>query len=191
MRAMIFAAFAALCVINLTACVTTQTPNDVTQNDTDSAKTQPSVQEQPYEVMGWVERVQVGTLDFTPAAKLDSGAKTSSIDAEIIRTFKENDQEYIVFRVSFDEKEGGEQIFEAPITRWVRIKRKGGDKDYIRRPVVEMTFCIGGDRIKEEVNLSDREHFTYPILIGRNMLKDNILIDSSKTFTHSPSCLTE
>ena len=191
MRVMIFAAFAALLLINLTACVTTQSTGDTDQDDATQNAAQPVINTPPYEVLGWVERIQVGTLDVTPAAKLDSGAKTSSIDAEIIRTFQENDQEYIVFRVSFDEDEGGEQIFEAPITRWVRIKRKGGEKDYIRRPVVEMTFCIGGDRIKEEVNLSDREHFTYPILIGRNMLKDNILIDSSKTFTHSPSCLTE
>lgn len=139
-------------------------------------------------VMGWVERVQVSDINDMPKAKLDSGAKTSSIDAEIIRRFKRDGKSHVVFRVDFGADQGGEHTFEAPVERWVRIKRKGDAKDYIRRPVVKMTFCLGGEKIEGEVNLAERENFIYPVLIGRNMLKDRILVDTSKTFTKRPSC---
>ena len=138
-------------------------------------------------VVGWVERVSVGDLSYKPKAKIDSGATTSSINADIIRTFETDGKEFVVFRVDFEE-DGGEHVIEAPITRWVRIKRKGGDDEYIRRPVIEMTFCIGNKKIKEEVNLADRGQFIYPVLIGRNVLDGRMLIDSSKTFTKTPSC---
>lgn len=151
--------------------------------------TPPQPVEPPKPIMGWVEQIQIGGVEHMLKAKLDSGAKTSSIDAEIIRRFKRNGQSHVVFRVNFGADAGGEQLFEAPIKRWVRIKKKGNEQEgYIRRPVVEMTFCLGDRKIIEEVNLAERGNFIYPVLIGRNMLRDNILVDTSKTFTQRPSC---
>ncbi len=142
--------------------------------------------DQPY-ILGWVENVRIGDVEATVKGKLDSGARTSSIDAEIVRTFKRDDQDHVLFRVDFD---GTEETFEAPITRWVRIRSRQ-EGETIRRPVIEMAFCLGGRKIMEEVNLAERSHFNYPVLIGRNMLaRENILVDSSQTFQHAPSCDT-
>lgn len=134
--------------------------------------------------MGWVERIKVVSVDMTAKAKLDSGAATSAINAEIIKIFKRDKQEYVLFRVVVEDEEL--QPLERKIVRWVRIKKKEGG--HIRRPVVIMSMCLGDQKVTGEVNLSSRDNFIYPILIGRNMLEDRIVIDAGRTFTKKPSC---
>lgn len=139
----------------------------------------------PRPVLGWVENVRVGDINTTLKAKLDPGARTSSIDADVIRTFERDGQEYVLFRVDFN---GEEETFEAPVIRWANIRSRQEGETF-RRPVIEMTLCIGDQNITGEINLAERGHFNYPVLIGRNALqKGNILVDSSATFQHSPSC---
>ena len=157
-------------------------------------------------VTGWVEKVHIDTIDATFMAKLDTGAMTSSIDADIIElpekdepqqaegdnakkvmavTSADEAQELVIFSIKDDKDEA--RTLERPVNRWVRIKTKEGG--FIRRPVITMTFCIAGRAIEEEVNLADRDHFNYPVLIGRNMLKKaKLLIDSGRTYTADPSC---
>jgi len=54
---------------------------------------------------------------------------------------------------------------------------------------VEMELCIAGLYVAGEVNLSDRDQFNYPVLIGRNMLNSgNILVDSRETYTYRSRC---
>ena len=137
-------------------------------------------------VMGYLEQTKIEGLPHIIKSKLDSGATTSSIDAEVVRVFEKEDREHILFRIGFGE--GKTETFEAPVERWVRIKRKGGEEDYIRRPVVIMSLCLGGELITGEVNLADRGNFLYSMLIGRNMLDENILVDSSQKYTTSPNC---
>lgn len=137
-------------------------------------------------VVGWVEKVQVEGAKLPLKAKLDTGAHTSSIDAHIIKIFKKDgdEKDWVIYRLPMNSQK--EETFESPVTRWVRIKTKTGK--FIRRPVVRMHVCIGSVNIDGEVNLADRTHFIYPVLIGRNMIKNHVLIDVKKTFTVSPNC---
>ena len=134
-------------------------------------------------IIGYVENVRVKDVDAVIKAKLDTGAATSSIHVDII----EEDDDFVVFEIVAEKAEDTKKL-KKEIVRHVRIKKKGGD-DHIRRPVVEMTFCIAGQLVKEEVNLADRDGFIYDLLIGRNMLEKALLIvDVSKTFTGRPNC---
>lgn len=136
-------------------------------------------------VMGWVEKITLSDSSHTIKAKLDSGAKTSSVDAEIIKTFTRDGKKIALYRVMLDDNVT--ETYESRLIRWVRIKDKKGG--YIRRPVVRMHFCIGKKTLKGEVSLAERGHFIYPVLIGRNMLeKGNILVDTSRTFIIEPKC---
>lgn len=145
--------------------------------------------------VGWVERLRVEDVDLQVRAKMDTGATTSSIDAEIIDIAKSGEKsgdkpgEKVVFSI-VDEKSGEKRTFEREIQRYVRIKKKEGG--YIRRPVINMTFCIAGKRITEEVNLANRENFIYPVLVGRNMLAQaGLMIDASETLVSRPNCEPE
>ena len=141
--------------------------------------------------VGWLESVFIPSIDSKLRAKLDTGAKTSSIDAEIIdvKNSDGDDDKYgkIIFTV--EDMDGNKKTLERKIVRWAKIKKKGSTSGYIRRPVVMMKYCIAGKLITDEVNLSNREHFNYPVLIGRNMLTEaGLMIDTSKTFTKKPNC---
>ena len=143
--------------------------------------------------VGWVENVKLRDTDTVLKAKLDTGAQTSSIDAEIIDIVEDAENapsgttnDKVIFSI-VDEVTGKRVVFERFILRYVKIKRKISGT--IRRPVVAMTFCIGGRTSREEVNLADRENFVYPVLIGRNMLSHaRLIVDASKTFTRRPTC---
>lgn len=134
---------------------------------------------------GWVEKICIGDSDNPVKAKLDTGAAVSSVDAEIIKYYKKNGKKYILYRINFGE--GVTETFKSKVTRHTRIKSRAGEKS-IRRPVVMMKFKIGKYELYEEVNLADREGFVYPVLIGRNMLEGNIIVDSSETFKLKTSC---
>ena len=139
--------------------------------------------------VGYVEYVSVPKVDAIFKAKMDTGAKTSSIHANIIEIKKrkkgDDDSGYVLFTI--DTEDGASNSIKKPITRFVRIKLKTGG--FQRRPVVEMKFCIAGVMVLEEVNLSNREDFLYDVLIGRNMLvKGGLVVDAAKDLSIKPNC---
>jgi len=159
-----------------------QTQQAQTQIDA-QAGTQDGTQ---YVTVGRVEKVYVPAVDSIFKARMDTGAETSSIDAKIIEIEKKKDGDRIV-TFSIADENGDQKILEERVARTVRIKTKEGG--YIRRPVIRMTFCIGGREIDEEVNLSERTHFLYQVLIGRNtMTKGELIVNPAKTFMTNPVC---
>ena len=146
-------------------------------------------------IVGGVENVRIVELDTVISAKLDTGAKTSSINARII----EQTDEYVVFAIISKDKETDNAKLKKKIERIVRIKKKNSNDDAdndnsetIRRPVVLMKFCIAGQLIEGEVNLANRSNLNHDLLIGRNMLeKGQLVVDVSKAFTTNPNCIVE
>ena len=62
-------------------------------------------------------------------------------------------------------------------------KIKSHHKDATARPVVELNFCLDGHVYLGEFSLADRRRFNYPVLLGRRVLKQGIMVDASTTFT--------
>ena len=137
------------------------------------------------EIFGWVERVELLDGDLSVKAKLDTGAKNSSLDATHIERFRRNGKRWVRFVVT-DPDSGDDLVLEKPLVRNVRIVRHAGE--YQRRPVVKMPICFGERWREVEVNLIDRSNFIYPMLLGRTALEGYALIDSGQTFLFSPQC---
>ncbi len=146
----------------------------------------------PALTVGWVEPVFIPAIAATYKAKLDTGAETSSIHAEVLDVTskpaaagEKKGHKIVIFRIL--DEDGTAKTLERRLKRWVRIKeRKGG---YTRRPVVEMDFCLAGREIIDEVNLTDRGTFIYPMLIGRHSLrKGHFVVDSTRHLTTKPLC---
>jgi hypothetical protein len=135
-------------------------------------------------VLGWAERALVFPAGLEFRAKLDSGARTSSVHTTRIREFRRNGQSWVDF--TLDNGLGQTADLELPVERFVRIREHGGS--YQRRPVVKMEICVDSVYKRAEVNLVDREGFNYPLLIGRTYLKGDILVDSGVTKTRAPLC---
>jgi hypothetical protein len=140
-------------------------------------------------IMGWVENVYVTDIDAKLKAKLDTGATTSSMRAEVLKILPPQEggkRRRVVFQLT--DADGKTSTLERKIVRMVRIKSRSGGAFY-RRPVVEMEFCVAGHLVQDDVNLASREDFLYPLLIGRNMMrKAGIVVDPSRTFTGQARC---
>lgn len=124
-------------------------------------------------VIGRVERIKVMAVDITKKARIDTGAKTTSIDAREIEPFIRDGKDWVRFK--FDD-----EPIEAPVARTVLIKRHGGKSR--SRFVVELDLKLGPIVQKVEVTLANREKYVYPILIGRNFLKNQFVVDVTRVF---------
>lgn len=140
-------------------------------------------------LIGRVEKVYVRDGNITLTGRIDTGAGVASLNAEIIEIKKPSEPggaEKVVFRIEDENKQT--KILERTIVEWQNIKKKGS-AGYSRRPVVLMDFCIGGKRVEARVNLTDRETFLYPLLVGRNILKaGDFWIDPAKKFIGNAHC---
>lgn len=136
-------------------------------------------------VFGWVEWIYIEPHHIHVKAKLDSGAKTSSLSAVDIKRFKRDGDIWMRFRVPISAGDGGTgqpQLIEMErkLEREVLIKRHGGGPS--RRPVVEIDVCLGERLITTPVTLTDRSRFNYPLLLGRSALRGQVLLDAGQTY---------
>ncbi len=140
-------------------------------------------------VVGERERFYLVGPGFVYVARIDSGAETSSLDARNIRRFERNGQNWVRFDIPVPNSDGQYRTLEREIVRNVRIIQSNVE-EYERRAVVELQFAIGNHRQKAEFTLTDREHLSNTVLIGRNILRDVMLIDVGKEFaTELPASL--
>ncbi len=138
------------------------------------------------QILGWIENALITPERIELKAKLDTGAKTTSLHALNIERFKRDGRRMVRFDIE-DPEAGRMLTLERPLVRSVRIKESVSDEPS-RRPVVELWLCVGDSGRHLEVNLVDRSRFNYPLLIGRNALAGSILVDSHNTFTQAPTC---
>jgi hypothetical protein len=144
-----------------------------------SAPTRPQGQPTQPVVVGWVEYVRLSPGSALMKAKLDVGALTSSLDVRELQRFQKQGQEW----VRFTYVAGARSVtVERPVVRNAQIKRHGGGS--VERPVVLLTIQLGDFRQETEVNLAERQNFIYPLLLGRQFLKEaRVTVDSGRTFT--------
>ena len=135
-------------------------------------------------MVGWVERVRIYPGDFEVYAKIDTGAKTSSLNAPNMKVFRRGDEDWVSFEVT--NRRGKTRKFEEKIVRTSKIRRHGGNIQ--QRPVVMLGICVGSVFQKTQVNLIDRKNFNYQMLIGRRFLSKQVVVDPGRTFIATPSC---
>lgn len=107
--------------------------------------------------VGLVEKIVViGDKKIESLALCDSGARGTSIDIGLAAKAR-----------------------LGPIIKTTKIKSASVSRE-IRRPVVKAKIKIKGRTFNTEVNIQDRSHMTFPVIIGRNILTGNFIIDTKK-----------
>lgn len=131
-------------------------------------------------IVGEVEKFYLAGPGLVYTARIDSGAETSSLDARNITRFERDGSNWVRFDVPVP---GTDELvtMEKEISRRVRIIQASAE-DSERRVVVELQFAIGDHKQVAEFTLADRSNLTYEVLIGRNVLRDVMLIDVGKEF---------
>ncbi len=135
-------------------------------------------------VVGWLEKVRIDPSGIQLVAKMDTGAKHSSIRAEVLSTFKKEGQTWVRFEVW--NKKGKRSVLERPLVRETLIKSRKGD--YLKRPVVNLGICLGSIHKIVQVNLAPRSGFNYAMIIGRSFLREAFLVDAAAKFTIKTAC---
>lgn len=138
-------------------------------------------------ILGWVEQVAILDAAITLPAKIDTGADNSSINASAINYITRNGADWV--RFTLKDSTGTQTTLERPLVRRGQIKRKEGG--FIERPVITMSLCLAGQRVDTEVNLADRNHFNYPMLVGRSLLSRRFLVDAERKNLTRPNCVTK
>lgn len=131
-------------------------------------------------IVGEVENFYLAGPGLIYKARIDSGAETSSIDARNITRFERDGSNWVRFDVPVP---GAEEFvtLEKEISRRVKVIQASADGAE-RRVVVELQFSIGDHQQVAEFTLADRSNLTYQALIGRNVLRDVMLIDVGKEY---------
>ncbi len=139
-------------------------------------------------IAGWVENVRVENQEFEIKAKLDTGAKTSSIHATNIEPFKKDGKRWVKFKLLLVDSKDNNHVLniEKPRLRKVNIKNNDGEHD--KRYVVELQVCFNGREFITEFTLADRTEYIYDILLGRQFLKKAAIVDSNRTFLTLAKC---
>ena len=128
--------------------------------------------------LGAVEEVVLLPWGVRLPARIDTGAAKSSLDAREL-TIVGN-----IASFKLADKYGGRRL-SLPILHWREVSTSATTS---RRPVVEISLCIGSRRIRTQVNLNDRSRVKYPLIIGRNTLSHDFLVDCSASYCTEPSC---
>jgi len=126
-------------------------------------------------IIGATELIKIEPPEVTLKARIDTGAKTTSIDARNIIPFERDGKKWVKFTVYDDEKE---YPVERPVYDTVLIKRHGVEAE--KRYMIKIR--VTADKVSQliPVSLTDRSTYEFPILIGRNFLKDYFIVDVSK-----------
>ena len=162
----------------LTAC-TSQKEKPVVPgivpNSVKEAPTPKIITVQPNNVIGAVQRIYLPPMKSPFASRIDTGATTSSLDAESIKHFERDGDKWISFTV-INRDTNESYTFEKPLVKRIAIKRIG-EKEH--RPIVEMDVKMGGEKFKAYFTIAEREKFEYQTLIGRNILSGRAIVDVS------------
>ncbi len=135
-------------------------------------------------LVGEIENVLLTDLDLMVPARVDTGAATASLDARDIQVFERNSEDWVRFTI-INPETGEPKELERRRVRRVRIFQAGSE-DPDRRLVVEMRITLGNVTQMAEFTLSDRSHLEFPMLIGRNVLRDVMVVDISQSHLAPP-----
>ncbi|MCL1059229.1 ATP-dependent zinc protease [Shewanella gelidimarina] len=133
-------------------------------------------------ILGAVENVYVDEIKASFNTRIDTGAESSSLDAHNIILFERDGNQWVRFDVLTNGAKQPAQTFESKVERFVRIKESDDKTD--RRPVIHAHLEIGQYKAETDLNLSDRSHLEFPLLLGRKFMQDIAVVDVGQTYIH-------
>lgn len=133
-------------------------------------------------VIGWREWLAIPSLGIAGIkAKIDTGARSSSIHALHIRTFSDRGAPHVSF-VVYPEQRRRQPAIEciAEIRDERMVKSSTGHEQ--RRYVIHAFGCIGGLTWPIELTLANRAPMGFRMLLGREAIRGRFLVDPDHSF---------
>lgn len=132
--------------------------------------------------LGWREWIALPAWNVEYLkAKVDTGARTSSIHAFDLEPFVRDDAEWVRFEIHPWQRTTDDAVVaEAVIAGWRAIRNSSGKIDH--RPVVYTDLVIGGLTVTAEVTLTRRDEMGFRMLIGREAIRTRFVVDPGASY---------
>ena len=131
-------------------------------------------------VVGAVEKIFLDPPGLSYPSRIDTGAAISSLNAYNLTLFSRNSRTWVRFSTAaYPDREA--RVVELPVERTVQV-RQANRPGLQSRYIVLMDVRLGELSLSGEFSLADRRAMTYPLLIGRNFLAGNALVDVSREY---------
>ncbi|MEE2639546.1 MAG: RimK/LysX family protein [Planctomycetota bacterium] len=133
-------------------------------------------------VIGWREWVKLPDLNVGAIkAKVDTGARSSSIHTSSIETFRSGGTEMVRFSILPHQKsEKKETVAEAEILELRKVRSSNGEVAV--RPVIVTRLSLMGRVWPVELTLANRDEMGFRMLLGREAFRGRFLVDASRSF---------
>ncbi len=162
-------------ILLVSACAKEEKPVIVPAITVKSQVTPKTPQKHPLGTIGAIEPIYFLPMKTPFTARIDTGAETSSIDAENQTFFERDGESWVAFDL-INKSSGEKHHFEKKIAKQKKVKRIENSEERI---IVPMDVKFGGKILKPNFSLADREKFNYQALIGRNIITGMAVVDTS------------
>lgn len=133
-------------------------------------------------IIGWREWLAIPTLGIAGIkAKIDTGARSSSIHALHIRTLTERGAPHVSFMVYPEQRRRSPAIECLAEIRDERVVKSSTGHEQ-RRYVIQATGCLGGLIWPIELTLANRAPMGFRMLLGREAIRGRFLVDPDHSF---------
>lgn len=133
-------------------------------------------------IIGWREWVGVPDLcKKRIKAKVDTGARSSSLHATDIREFKEDGIVFVRFKLHpFHRNPARHVTVESKVLDFRLVKSSSGKAT--NRPVILANISLLGETWPVELTLANRDDMGFRMLLGREAFRSKFLVDASSSY---------
>jgi hypothetical protein len=137
-------------------------------------------------VVGWREWVSLPGLGIPRIqAKIDTGARSSSIHARELGRFVREGRSFVRLEVRPLRRDGASAVVaEAELLDDRSVRSSSGHKEV--RPVILTEVELAGRRFPIEITLAGREAMGFRMLLGREAVRGRFLVDAGRSYLGPP-----
>ena len=135
-------------------------------------------------IVGAAEWVVLDDFKIAINGRIDTGAATTSINAVNIEEFERDGKKWV--RFDLPDSQGNPHKIEAKFVGYETIVQSSMQDASAKstRPYINIKISIGNISKYAILNLTNRSHMTYPVLVGREFLKDYAVVDVGRKYIY-------
>jgi hypothetical protein len=132
--------------------------------------------------LGWRERLVLPQLGIGMLkAKLDTGARSSSLHVDTLDVFQRDGATWLRFSLHHGRRQPQAVHCEVQALDRRTVTDTGGRRT--ERWFIRSEVLLAGLRFDVDINLTDRRHMLFPMLLGRSALNGRFLVDPARSYT--------
>ena len=138
-----------------------------------------------FPIIGWREWLTLPELGISKVkAKIDTGARSSALHASEIERFQRDGKEWVRFYIHSEQHGRQDAIAaESPLLDIRNIRSSSGQVQ--ERPIIQTVAKLGPRQWPIELSLTNRDEMGFRMLLGRQAIRHQFLVDSGQSYLQS------